>query len=752
MELLHNDGGTMRLTTAATFKTYFQEGISTAYDDLTTGDAAVNIATSAGNITIDAQGNDTDIIFKGTDGGADRTFMTIDGSAGGDLFLTGGLIDLKNDGSAVSQIKFYCESSNAHAQTLQGAPHSESATNALTLPSTGGSADLVSTSSSSNLTNKTLTSPIINTGTFGTSILPTSADGTTLGSASKEFSDLFLADASTIQFGNDQDVTLTHVADAGIMLNTTMQLRFRDSAISIGSPADGDLDINADDEIELNSTLIDVNGNLDVSGTIVGASTLTGVTQITVDDIDLNGKVITMTGSSGDTFVTTVAANGATSLVTTDAAAAAANFSITADGTVDIDSAGVLTLDSGAAINIEPAAGSAILLDGTISVDAGVVTGATSVTSTAFVGNLTGTVATATQNSITTATGLVSVGALDSGSITSGFGAIDNGTSNIRSATITAETAFVPDASDGAALGTSSLEFSDLFLADGAVINFGDDQDVTLTHAADVGLTLVGKLTIDQDDADIALRIEQAGDERGIFIDQNGNDAALNIDSETTTAEGIIVDCSALTTGKALMVNSNSASSATRQLVRITNDHASATGTTNLYVDNDSDGFVADFHGTAGIRSAAGISFGTDTAAANRLDDYEEGTYAVVVTGATSGSFTMSTENVLAYTKVGRLISIQGTIGVQSGSVSGNVRMSLPFAPTELADDAEIGRPSLFLSNTGNTNAGQTFLQLSPDGSAYFTKVSDAGSFATITNSDVDGTFEVGVSFTYISG
>jgi hypothetical protein len=41
---------------------------------------------------------------------------------------------------------------------------------------------------------------------------------------------------------------------------------------------------------------------------------------------------------------------------------------------------GVLTLDSGAAINIEPASGSAILLDGTISIDAGVVTGATSVT------------------------------------------------------------------------------------------------------------------------------------------------------------------------------------------------------------------------------------------------------------------------------------------------------------------------------------------------------------------------------------
>ena len=218
--IITNDGGTMRLTTAATFKTYFQEGISTAYDDLTAGDAAVLITTSSGNITIDAAANDSDIIFKGTDGGADRTYMTIDGSAGGDLFLTGGLIDLKNDGSAVSNIKFYCESSNAHAQTLIGAPHSESADNVLTLPGTGGDARLVSTASTATLTNKTLTSPVINTGTFGTSILPTSANGTTLGSASKEFADLFLSDGGQILFGADQDVTLTHVADVGLALKS----------------------------------------------------------------------------------------------------------------------------------------------------------------------------------------------------------------------------------------------------------------------------------------------------------------------------------------------------------------------------------------------------------------------------------------------------------------------------------------------------------------------------------------------------
>ena len=114
--------------------------------------------------------------------------------------------------------------------------------------------------------------------TATTAFVPDASDGAALGTTSLEFSDLFLADASTIQFGADQDVTLTHVADTGVLLNAASVIQFRDSAINIGSPADGDLDINADDEIELNSTLIDVNGNLDVSGTIVGASTLSATT------------------------------------------------------------------------------------------------------------------------------------------------------------------------------------------------------------------------------------------------------------------------------------------------------------------------------------------------------------------------------------------------------------------------------------------------------------------------------------------
>jgi hypothetical protein len=140
-----------------------------------------------------------------------------------------------------------------------------------------------------------------------------------------------------------------------------------------------------------------------LKSTVVTSSleTVGTLSALTVDDVAINGKVVTMTGSACDTIVMTAAANGAFSLVTTDTAAAAANIVITADGTVDVNSAGLLTLDSGAAINIEPAACSAILLDGTISIDAGVVTGATSITSTAFVGTIDGVLGGNTPAAIT---------------------------------------------------------------------------------------------------------------------------------------------------------------------------------------------------------------------------------------------------------------------------------------------------------------------------------------------------------------
>jgi hypothetical protein len=57
-------------------------------------------------------------------------------------------------------LQLNCEN-NSHGQQIVAAPHSESANNVLTLPSTGGDARLVSTASTATLTNKTLTTPKI---------------------------------------------------------------------------------------------------------------------------------------------------------------------------------------------------------------------------------------------------------------------------------------------------------------------------------------------------------------------------------------------------------------------------------------------------------------------------------------------------------------------------------------------------------------------------------------------------------------
>jgi len=304
--VLVNDGGVLKKITRANLGIGGTAG-AVAVDDLTAGDAAVSIATTAGNITIDAQGSNTDIIFKGTDGSSDITPMTLDMSAAGAILLTGGKIDLKNAGTA-SQILFYCESSNAHAQTLQSAPHSQAADNTLLLPD-GGNGTLLSTVSTATVTNKTLTAPVINTATVGTSITPASDDGATLGSANLNWSDLFLADAAVIKLGDDQDVTLTHVHGTGILLNSTNVIQFNDASQNIGAPSNAILDINATDEIELNATLVDINANVEISGTTAQV----GVATFTARDIHSGGITIAnagQIGSVGDADAIAIASNG----------------------------------------------------------------------------------------------------------------------------------------------------------------------------------------------------------------------------------------------------------------------------------------------------------------------------------------------------------------------------------------------------------------------------------------------------------
>ena len=65
------------------------------------------------------------------------------------------------------------------------------------------------------------------------------------------------------------------------------------------------------------------------------------------------------------------------------------------------------------------------------------------------------------------------------------------GASTITGTTITASTALVPDASGGADIGTASLEWGDVYIADDKQIKFGSGQDVTMEYDKDGTDTLL---------------------------------------------------------------------------------------------------------------------------------------------------------------------------------------------------------------------------------------------------------------------
>jgi len=309
------------------------------------------------------------------------------------------------------------------------------------------------------------------------------------------------------------------------------------------------------------TTELDAEANLTFDGT-----TLTS-TALTVDDVAVDGKVVTMTGSSSDTAVFTAGTNGTLSIVTTDAAAAAANIQITADGTVDIDSAGVLTLDSGAAINIEPAAGSAILLDGTISVDAGVITGATSITSTAFVGDITGdvtgnvsgtaaTVTTAAQTNITSL-GTLTALTVDDVAINGKVVTMTGSTSDTAVLTAgTNGTLSIVTTDAAAAAANMTLTADGTFEADGTTVTLDSAGDVVLdAGGADVFLkddgTLFGTLT--QSGGELVIKSSSSGTTALTFSGANAtfagtlataaggfNIAGLDIDGATDIGADIV--------------------------------------------------------------------------------------------------------------------------------------------------------------------------------------------------------------------
>ena len=166
---LPNESGTL-ISTGTTANTFItgqssiaSAGIDSGNDELLVSDADAstfkritvdNLISSAGGLTsvaadttpqlggnLDVNGNDIVSVSNGNikllPNGSGKVILDGDGSSGG-VSITDGLIDIRTGTGDVTKVKFYCESSNAHAQTLQAAPHSASSSAVLVLPTASG--------------------------------------------------------------------------------------------------------------------------------------------------------------------------------------------------------------------------------------------------------------------------------------------------------------------------------------------------------------------------------------------------------------------------------------------------------------------------------------------------------------------------------------------------------------------------------------------------------------------------------------
>jgi len=123
------------------------------------------------------------------------------------------------------------------------------------------------------------------------------------------------SDAAVLNFGADSDVSLTHVADTALLLNSSRQLQFGDSGTYIHQSADGVLDLVSDTEIEINATTIDINGNVEISGDLtVSGDDITMGTNTSGHIMVADGTNFNPVAVSGDV---SIAANGAVTIANT---------------------------------------------------------------------------------------------------------------------------------------------------------------------------------------------------------------------------------------------------------------------------------------------------------------------------------------------------------------------------------------------------------------------------------------------------
>jgi len=121
------------------------------------------------------------------------------------------------------------------------------------------------------------------------------------------------------------------------------------------------------------------------------------------------------------------------------------------------------------------------------------------------------------------------------------------------------------------------------------------------------------------------------------------------------------------------------------------------------------------------------------TAAANKLDDYEEGTWTPTLIGSTSGSATIGSVSGATYTKIGNLVHVRAfcsNVDLTNSTISGNVKIGgLPFSAVFAS-----GKPTVYYSDLFTTSSVTTGISGFVSGSNFTLR--QGSSTTTFTDSD----------------
>jgi len=477
--------------------------------------------TNAGNIQLDSISGDADtdtsITFSGSD-----VITVANGGTGQVTFNNGSIVPVTDD-----DIDLGTSSLEFKDAYFDGTVTTDALV-ADTADINGGTVDGATIGASSATTVKGTTV------TATTAFVPGTSDGATLGTTSLEFGDLYLADGGVVYLGADQDVTLTHVADTGVLLNSTRQLQFGDSGTYIHQSADGVLDLVSDTEIEINATTIDINGAVDVSGEVAAASLdisgnvdIDGTTNL--DAVDIDGAVqIDATVSVG------VDDTGYDVKFFGDTASAFAQWDASADDLILGGAAGLIVPDGQLTLGSTAITSTAAEIN---LIDGGTSRGTTAVASgDGILINDAGTMRMTNVDTVSTyfsshnvgGGNVVTTGALNSGSITSGFGSIDIGSSALST--------------------TGSVTLGATSFGDNNITNVGDVAlDSISADGTDINVAVSDNsataLTVKQG-SDAYLIIDTANSSESVSIGTGISGTAITLGhstSEVTVADNLTV-------------------------------------------------------------------------------------------------------------------------------------------------------------------------------------------------------------------